>query len=84
MIREIEFELLCPSSQTMAGLALLIHDKNDAVIANIVGRVSISKITKIATHLDKFPKDLLKKLMEAGNAEKEDKSDKELEKPAAK
>ncbi len=73
-----------PSGETMAGLALLIHDKSDAVIANIVGRVSIAKITKIATHTNLLPKDLLKKLMEAGNTEKDEKSEKEPEKSVAK
>jgi hypothetical protein len=56
------------SGETMAGLALLIQDDGDAVIANIVGRVSLGKIVKLASHLDKFPKDLLKKLTEAGGA----------------
>jgi hypothetical protein len=54
-----------PSGETMAGLAVLIHDDGDAVIANIVGRVSLGKIIKIASSMDKFPKDLLKKLTEA-------------------
>ena len=54
-----------PSGETMAGLAVLIHDGGDAVIGNIVGRVSLGKIIKLASSMDKFPKDLLKKLTEA-------------------
>ncbi len=55
-----------PSGETMAGLALLVHDGDDTVIANIVGRVSLGKIVKLASQFDKFPKDLLKKLTETG------------------
>jgi hypothetical protein len=73
-----------PSGETMAGLAVLIHDGSDAVIANIVGRVSIGKIVKIASRMDKFPKDLLKKLMEAGSPEKAEQPQEGAEKPAAK
>jgi hypothetical protein len=58
------------SGEKMAGLALLIQDKGEAVIANIVGRVSIGKLVKVASHMKKFPKDILKKLSEAGNSEK--------------
>jgi len=76
------------SGEKMAGLAVLIHDKNDAVIANIVGHVSIGKVVKIASQMNKFPKDLLNKLMKAGNIEKDEDSEKdsekEREKPAAK
>lgn len=53
------------SGEKMAGLALLINDDGDAVIANIVGRVSLAKIIQIATQLDKFPKDILQKLAQA-------------------
>lgn len=62
------------SGESIAGLAVLIEDGGDAVIANIVGRVSLGKIVKVASHFDKIPKDLLKKLSGAG--------DKESEKPA--
>lgn len=50
------------TGESMAGLALVIDDKDDAVIANVVGKVSLGKIIQIASRLDKFPKDLLKKL----------------------
>lgn len=50
----------------MAGLAVLVHDGGDVVIANIVGRVSVGKILKISSNFDKLPKDLLKKLTAAG------------------
>jgi hypothetical protein len=58
------------SGEKMAGLALLIQDKGEAVIANIVGRVSIGKLVKVASHMKKFPKDILKRLSDAGNREK--------------
>jgi hypothetical protein len=50
---------------SMAGLALLVHDGSDAVIGNIVGKVSIGKVVKAASRMHKFPKDLLKKLTDA-------------------
>jgi len=56
-----------PSGESMAGLAVLVNDGGDAVIANIVGRVSVAKIVKIAAQFDKIPKDLLKKLAGAGS-----------------
>jgi hypothetical protein len=63
-----------PSGESTAGLAVLIHEGDgEAVIANIVGRVSLGKIIKAASQMDKFPKDLLKKLAtaaETGGAEK--------------
>ena len=63
-----------PTGESTAGLAVLIHEKDgEAVIANIVGRVSLGKIVKAASQMNKFPKDLLKKLTnaaETGGAEK--------------
>jgi hypothetical protein len=50
------------AGESTAGLAVLIHEKGDAVIANIVGRISLGKIVKAASRFDKIPKDLLKKL----------------------
>jgi hypothetical protein len=72
------------SGEKMAGLAVLIQDKNEAVIANIVGHVSIAKIVKVASNMKKFPKDVLKKLMKGGNAEKDEEPEEEKEKPLAK
>ncbi len=66
------------SGEAIAGLAVLVHDGEDAVIANIVGRVSLAKIVKVASRFDKFPKDLLKKLA-GGGGEQEGKGE-----PAAK
>jgi hypothetical protein len=63
------FALGDPSGATMAGLALLIHDDGEAVIANIVGRVSLANIVKLASRLDEFPKDLIKKLSKAGSGD---------------
>jgi hypothetical protein len=59
-----------PSGETMAGMAVLIYDDGDAVIGNIVGRVSLAKLVKVASKMDKFPKDLLKKFTEAQSGEK--------------
>jgi hypothetical protein len=56
-----------PSGDSMAGLALLVFDGDSAVIGNIIGRVSIGKLIKIASRTDKLPKDLLKKLQGLGN-----------------
>ncbi len=70
-----------PSGESTAGLALLVHDGNDAVIANVVGRVSLGKILKIASHMDKFPKDFLKKLTSAAESEGSEKPKASPEKP---
>lgn len=56
-----------PSGESMAGLAVLIHDGGDAVIVNIVGRVSLGKLVKVASQFNKIPKDLLKKLSGVSN-----------------
>ncbi len=55
------------SGESMAGLAVLVHNDGDTVIVNIVGKVPIGKLIKAASSMDKFPKDLLKKLTEATN-----------------
>jgi hypothetical protein len=77
-----------PAGESTAGLAVLVYeDGGDAVIANIVGKVSLGKIAKAASQMGKFPKDLLKKLNSAveggdkGDGEKP-KEDAEKEKPA--
>lgn len=57
------------AGESTAGLALLIFDGKEAVIANVIGRVSLGKIMKVASRFDKIPKDFLKKLN--GAAEKE-------------
>lgn len=51
-----------PSGESMAGVAVLVNDGGEAVIVNIVGRVSIGKLIQIASRMDRFPKDLLKKI----------------------
>ncbi len=59
-----------PSGEAVAGLAVVIHEKGgEAVIANIVGRVSIGKIIKVAPRMNKLPKDLLKKLGHAAESD---------------
>jgi hypothetical protein len=69
------------SGEKMMGLAVLVQDKDEAVIANIVGRVSIGKLVKVASQSNKFPKDILKKLMKGGSPETGEKSETEGEKP---
>lgn len=57
-----------PSGDSMAGLAVLVHDGKggDTVIVNVVGNVSIGKLIKIASQSNKLPKDLLKQLQGIG------------------
>jgi hypothetical protein len=73
-----------PTGNAIGGLAVLIHEGNggDAVIANVVGRVSLGKIIKIASQMDKFPKDLLKKLSAAADAGTSEKPKEKSENPA--
>jgi len=56
-----------PPGESTTGLAILVFDGKDAVIGNIVGRVSIGKLMKVASQSGKFPKDFLKKLQGVGN-----------------
>jgi hypothetical protein len=64
-----------PTGESTAGLAVLIHEKGgDTIIANIVGRVSLGKIVKAASKMDKFPKDILKKLTAAAEGATDEKS----------
>ena len=81
-----------PSGESVAGIALLVSDHGDAVIGNIVGRVPLGKVIKLATQKDKLPKDLLKKLQgmanqtnspTALNGDEELKADKPAEAPEA-
>ena len=72
-----------PSGESIAGLAVLIHEKGgDSVIANVVGRVSLGKIVKAASQMNKFPKDLLKKLTKAAETGGAEKPNDSPEKPA--
>jgi len=63
-----------PAGESTTGLAVLVYDGGDAVIANVVGHVSIGKLIKLASQSDKVPKDFLKKLQGVGNQTKEAKS----------
>ena len=63
------------AGESTTGLAVLVYDESDAVIANIVGHISIGKLIKIASQSGKVPKDLLKKLQSLGNQTKESKGD---------
>jgi hypothetical protein len=56
-----------PSGESMAGLAVLVHDGDDAVIVNVVGHVPLGKLIKIASRSNALPKDLIKKLSAIGN-----------------
>lgn len=60
-----------PAGESTTGLAVLVYDGGDAVIGNIVGKVSIGKLIKIASQSGKLPKDLLKKLQGFGNSTSE-------------
>jgi hypothetical protein len=72
-----------PSGESIAGLAVLIHEgRGEAVIANVVGRVSIGKIVKAASQMNKFPKDLLKRLTDAAATGSGNKKKDSSEKPA--
>ncbi|GEM_PF-893239 len=51
-----------PSGESVAGLAVLVHDGGEVVIANVVGHVSIGKLIQIAGRMDKLPKDFLKQI----------------------
>jgi len=55
-----------PSGDSVAGVAVLVHDGNDTVIANVVGHVSLGKLVKFASQSNKLPKDLMKQLASAG------------------
>ena len=44
-----------PSGESVAGIALLVSDHGDAVIGNIVGRVPLGKVIKLASQMDKLP-----------------------------
>jgi hypothetical protein len=54
------------SGEAVAGVAILVDDGDDAVIANVVGNVSIGKLIKVAAQSKMVPKDLLKDLQNAG------------------
>jgi hypothetical protein len=56
-----------PAGESTTGLAILVADGNDVVIGNIVGRVSIGKMVKLASQSGKLPKDFLKKLQGLGS-----------------
>lgn len=56
-----------PAGESMAGLAVLVYNDGDAVIVNVVGRVSIGKLIKIATQSGKLPNGMLEKLRAIGN-----------------
>jgi len=60
-----------PAGESTTGLAVLVFDGSDAVIGNIVGRVSIGKLIKLASQSGKVPKDVLKKLQAFGSQTKE-------------
>jgi Domain of unknown function (DUF4252) len=50
------------TGEAMAGVALLVNNDGDAVIGNIVGKVSIGKLVKAAGKLKGLPPGLMEKL----------------------
>jgi hypothetical protein len=56
------------SGDGMAGVAVIIYDGDDAIIGNIVGKVSIGKLLKIAGQFKSLPPEFMEKLMGATNA----------------
>ena len=56
------------SGDGMAGVAVIIYDGDDAIIGNIVGKVSIGKLLKIASQFKGLPPQFMEKLMNATNA----------------
>jgi len=73
-----------PAGESTTGLAILVFDGDDVVIGNIVGRISIGKLVKIASQSGKLPKDFLKKLQGLGNQTNEPPATKSDESPKAK
>jgi hypothetical protein len=55
------------AGESMAGVAVLVADEGSVVIVNVVGRVSVASLIKIAAQSNKLPKDFLRKL-QGGNA----------------
>lgn len=57
-----------PAGNEMTGIAVLIHNDGETVIANIVGHISIGKLIKLASSIDTkkgaslIPKELIEKL----------------------
>src|SRR5215831_9447783 len=96
-VREVEetvgiYAMGDPSGESVAGITLLVSDHGEAVIGNIVGRVPLGKVIKLASQMDKLPKDLLKKLQgmanpanvpAAANGDEESKADKPADASAA-
>jgi len=52
-----------PSGGEMAGLALLIADGGDVIVANIVGNVPLSKVLKMATQINGPKGDMIKQAL---------------------
>jgi hypothetical protein len=55
------------SGDGMAGVALVIHDDGDAIIGNIVGKVSIGKLLKAAGQFKALPPEFMEALVGATN-----------------
>jgi hypothetical protein len=68
------------SGDGMAGVAVIIYDGDDAIIGNIVGKVSIGKLLKIASQFKGLPPQFMEKLMNATNAPSQAGSKKESDK----
>lgn len=57
------------SGDSMAGVALVIHDDGDAIIGNIVGKVSIGKLLKAAGQFKALPPEFMETLIGATNGQ---------------
>jgi hypothetical protein len=54
------------TGESIAGLAVLVYDHGNAVIVNVVGRVALDKVMKIAAQARKSPNDFLRNLQGLG------------------
>jgi len=68
-----------PSGESNVGLAVLVHQTDQAVIVNIVGHVSIGKLVRIAAQTHRLPIDFLKQLQGANGQTVSPESDKNVD-----
>jgi len=67
-----------PAGESVSGLAVLIHNGGETIIGNIVGRISIGKLVKVASKVDRknggafIPKELIEKLTGASSGASSD------------
>jgi Domain of unknown function (DUF4252) len=72
-----------PSGESVGGVAVLIHSDDETIIGNIVGRISIGKLLKVATKMkgengsSMIPKNLIEKLVKISSSGEAGKDSKE-------